>query len=54
MSSAEALLYELHDRARDAGLAGYRRMTKAELVAALDGVGAGRRPWRRRCAGASA
>jgi len=39
--NAEPLLYELHDRARDAGLDGYRRMTKAELLAALDGVVAG-------------
>jgi enoyl-CoA hydratase/carnithine racemase len=41
MASAEPLLYELHDRARDAGLDGYRRMTKAALVEALDGVEAG-------------
>lgn len=39
--SAEPLLYQLHDRARDAGLNGYRRMTKAALVEALDGVAAG-------------
>jgi enoyl-CoA hydratase len=39
--NAEPLLYELHDRARDAGLAGYRRMTKAALLEALDGVEAG-------------
>lgn len=39
--SAEPLLYQLHDRARDAGLNGYRRMTKAALVEALDGVEAG-------------
>lgn len=39
--NAEPLLYELHDRARDAGLAGYRRMTKAALLQALDGVEAG-------------
>jgi enoyl-CoA hydratase/carnithine racemase len=36
--NAEPLLYELHDRARDAGLEGYRRLSKAALVAALDGV----------------
>ena len=30
------LLYELHDRARAAGIEGYRRMSKAELAAALD------------------
>jgi enoyl-CoA hydratase len=36
--NAEPLLYELHDRAREAGLEGYRRMSKAELLAALDGV----------------
>ena len=41
MSTAEPLLYELHDRARDAGVDGYRRMTKAALVEALDGVEAG-------------
>ncbi len=39
--NAEPLLYELHDRARGAGLAGYRRMTKAALLEALDGVEAG-------------
>jgi len=36
--NAEPLLYELHDRARDAGLEGYRRMSKAALLEALDGV----------------
>jgi enoyl-CoA hydratase/carnithine racemase len=41
VSTAEPLLYELHDRARDAGLAGYRRMTKTALIEALDGVEAG-------------
>ena len=41
MSTAEPLLYELHDRARDAGVDGYRRMTKAALLEALDGVEAG-------------
>jgi enoyl-CoA hydratase len=39
--SAEPLLYQLHDRARDAGLDDYRHMTKAALVEALDGVAAG-------------
>lgn len=38
MSSTEPLLYELHDRAREAGVQGYRLMTKAALVEALDGV----------------
>ena len=38
MSSTEPLLYELHDRARDAGVEGYRRMSKAALLEALDGV----------------
>jgi enoyl-CoA hydratase/carnithine racemase len=36
--NAEPLLYELHDRAREAGVEGYRRMSKAALLAALDGV----------------
>jgi enoyl-CoA hydratase len=36
--NAEPLLYELHDRARDAGLEGYRRLSKAALLEALDGV----------------
>lgn len=36
--NAEPLLYELHDRAREAGLEGYRRMSKAALLEALDGV----------------
>ncbi len=39
--NAEPLLYELHDRARAAGLEGYRRMSKAALLEALDGVGPG-------------
>src|SRR4029077_17624855 len=30
------LLYELHDIARERGIAGYRRMTKGELAAVLD------------------
>ena len=30
------LLYELHDLARERGIAGYRRMTKGELAAVLD------------------
>ena len=34
----EPLLYELHDRARARGLEGYRRMSKAALLEALDGV----------------
>ncbi len=41
MSTAEPLLYELHDRARDAGVEGYRRMSKAALLESLDGVEAG-------------
>jgi enoyl-CoA hydratase/carnithine racemase len=41
VSTAEPLLYELHDRARDAGVDGYRLMTKAALIEALDGVPAG-------------
>jgi enoyl-CoA hydratase len=41
VSTAEPLLYELHDRARAAGMEGYRRMTKAALVEALDGVAPG-------------
>jgi enoyl-CoA hydratase/carnithine racemase len=36
--NAEPLLYELHDRAREAGVEGYRRMSKAALLEALDGV----------------
>jgi enoyl-CoA hydratase/carnithine racemase len=36
--STEPLLYELHDRARGAGVGGYRLMTKAALIEALDGV----------------
>ena len=39
--TAEPLLYELHDRAREAGVEGYRLMTKAALLEALDGVPAG-------------
>ena len=30
------LLYQLHDRARDAGIKGYRRMSKAQLAEALE------------------
>ena len=30
------LLYQLHDRARDAGIEGYRRMSKVELAEALE------------------
>jgi enoyl-CoA hydratase len=41
VSTAEPLLYELHDRAREAGVEGYRRMTKAALLEALDGVAPG-------------
>ena len=37
-ANAEPLLYELHDRAREAGLEGYRRMSKSALLEALDGV----------------
>ncbi len=36
--NSEPLLYELHDRAREAGVDGYRRMTKAALLEALHGV----------------
>jgi enoyl-CoA hydratase/carnithine racemase len=36
--NAEPLLYELHDRAREAGIEGYRRLSKAALLEALDGV----------------
>lgn len=39
--NAEPLLYELHDRARAAGMQGYRRMSKAALLEALDGVAEG-------------
>jgi enoyl-CoA hydratase len=32
----QVLLYQLHDRAREAGIQGYRKMTKAQLAEALD------------------
>src|SRR6202030_2345579 len=35
MALAEPLLHELHDRARERGIEGYRRMTKTELLLAL-------------------
>lgn len=41
MATAEPLLHELHDRARESGIEGYRRMTKTELLDALGTVPAG-------------
>jgi enoyl-CoA hydratase len=41
VSTTEPLLYELHDRARQAGVQGYRLMAKAVLIEALEGVPAG-------------
>jgi enoyl-CoA hydratase len=41
MAIAEPLLHELHDRARESGIEGYRRMTKTELLQALGTVAAG-------------
>src|SRR6202042_535739 len=35
MAIAEPLLHELHDRARERGIEGYRRMSKTELLEVL-------------------
>jgi enoyl-CoA hydratase/carnithine racemase len=41
MAIAEPLLHELHDRARERGIEGYRRMSKTELLQVLGAVEAG-------------
>jgi enoyl-CoA hydratase len=41
MAIAEPLLHELHDRARERGIDGYRRMSKTELLQVLGAVEAG-------------
>jgi enoyl-CoA hydratase len=41
MAIAEPLLHELHDRARERGVEGYRRMSKTELLQVLGSVEAG-------------
>jgi enoyl-CoA hydratase len=41
MAIAEPLLHELHDRARERGIGGYRRMSKTELLRVLGAVEAG-------------